>query len=204
MDKTAEVDNTMTTIAIGGPGGIGKTWLALHWAHRNAEHFPTGSSTSTYGGFDPSGTPTAPATALRGFLDALDVPVNRIPTDLDAQMGLYRSLTAGRRMLVVLDNAHDTEQVLPLLPGNPACAVLVTSRHRLTGLVTAHGAHLLTLDVIDDAAARELLTCHLGHERLAADRMPRRNWWGCAEGCHWRSASSPPARPCTRPSPCGR
>src|SRR6266511_1324887 len=155
--------------AVSGTAGVGKTALAVHWAHRVADLFPDGQLYVNLRGFDQAGTPTDPADALRGFLDALDVPAHRIPTDLSARVGLYRSLLAGRRMLVVADNARDVEQVRPLLPGAPGCLVLVTSRHQLTGLVAAEGAHPLPLDLLADGDARDLLARRLGAARLAAE-----------------------------------
>src|SRR6266511_1153562 len=155
--------------AVSGTAGVGKTALAVHWAHRVADLFPDGQLYVNLRGFDQAGTPTDPADALRGFLDALDVPAHRIPTDLSARVGLYRSLLAGRRMLVVADNARDVEQVRPLLPGAPGCLVLVTSRHQLTGLVAAAGAQPLPLDLLADGDARDLLARRLGAARLAAE-----------------------------------
>ena len=104
-------------------------------------------------GFDPAGDPAAPAEAVRGFLDALGVAPERIPPSADAQAGLYRSLLAGRQMLIVLDNARDEQQVRPLLPASPGCLVLITSRSQLAGLAAADGARLLTLDVPSHAEA---------------------------------------------------
>jgi len=153
--------------AIDGTAGIGKTTLAVHWAHRVADRFPDGQLYVNLQGFSPSGSPMAPAAALRRFLDSLDVPPNRIPVDLDAQSALYRSLLADKRMLVILDNARDAEQVRPLLPGAPGCKVVVTSRNRLTSLVAVEGAHLLTLDVLTDHEARQLLAHRLGATRVA-------------------------------------
>jgi DNA-binding SARP family transcriptional activator/tetratricopeptide (TPR) repeat protein len=155
--------------AIGGTAGVGKTALAVHWAHQAAGRFPDGQLYVNLRGFHSSGTPMPPAEAIRGFLDSLGIPAERIPAGPDAQTGLYRSLVSGRRMLVVLDNAQDAEQVRPLLPGNSGCLTLVTSRSQLTGLVAAEGAHSLTLDLLTEAEARELLALRLGEARLGAE-----------------------------------
>ena len=134
-----------------------------------ASRFPDGQLYVNLRGFDPSGNPVAPADAVRRFLDALWVPARQIPSSPEAQQDLYRSLLADRRMLIVLDNARDTEQVRPLLPGGPSCLVLVTSRNQLTSLVAAEGAHPVTLDLLSPAEADELLAQRLGRERLAAE-----------------------------------
>jgi DNA-binding SARP family transcriptional activator len=155
--------------AIEGTAGIGKTTLAVHFAHRVAENFPDGQLYVNLRGFDPAGPPMTSSEAIRIFLDALGVPATRIPAGLDPQAGLYRSLLAGQRMLVLLDNARDVDQVRPVLPASPGCLVIVTSRSQLTGLVAAEGAYPLTLDVLTDADAQELLARRLGSERVASD-----------------------------------
>ncbi len=160
---------TVVISAIDGTAGVGKTALALHWAHRVADQFPDGQLYVNLRGFDPSGQVMDPAAAVRGFLDALEVPRQRIPTDLDAQAALYRSVLAGRRMLIVLDNARDSAQVSPLLPGSSGCMVVVTSRNQLTSLIATHGATPLTLDLLTDNEAVDLLASRLGAERIAAE-----------------------------------
>jgi DNA-binding SARP family transcriptional activator/transcriptional regulator with XRE-family HTH domain len=156
-------------VALTGMAGIGKTALAVHWAHRVASQFPNGQLFINLRGFGPSGAPVTAIEAVRGFLVALGVAPARIPTDRDGQVGLFRSLLAGRRMLIVLDNAQDAEQVRPLLPGSPGCLVLVTSRNRLTGLAAAEGAHLLNLGGLTASESRDLLRASVGADRAMAE-----------------------------------
>ncbi|GAA3859053.1 BTAD domain-containing putative transcriptional regulator [Saccharothrix violaceirubra] len=163
----AAVGDAVTVIS--GIGGVGKTALALSWAHRNAGRFPDGVLHADLRGFEPSGRPTPPGTALRGFLHALDVPAERMPGDVDAQAALYRTLTADRHMLVLLDNARDTAQVQPLLPGGERCAVLVTSRNRLGGLAATHAVRAVALDVLEPDQAHALFTTRLGASRVDAE-----------------------------------
>ncbi|MFB4278643.1 NB-ARC domain-containing protein [Nonomuraea sp. MTCD27] len=155
--------------AIDGMAGIGKTALAIRWAHLVAGRFPDGHLYVNLRGFDPAGDPVSWRDALRGFLDALEVPPERIPADAEAQAALYRSVMSERRMLIVLDNARDAEQVRPLVPGSRGSAVVVTSRHRLTSLMVLQGSYPLTLDVLSDDEARHLLAHRLGRERIDAE-----------------------------------
>ncbi|MFC8368231.1 BTAD domain-containing putative transcriptional regulator [Streptomyces sp. NPDC057239] len=160
---------TLVISAIGGMGGIGKSALAVHWAHEVADRFPDGQLYINLRGFDPTGSVMTPDEAVRVFLDALGVPPQRIPGDFDAQVALYRSVLARRRVLVLLDNARDTEQVRPLLPGSPGSLVIVTSRSRLSGLIAGEGAHPLTLDQMTPTEAFDLLAARLGTDRLAEE-----------------------------------
>ncbi|MEU2671653.1 BTAD domain-containing putative transcriptional regulator [Streptomyces sp. NPDC007164] len=157
---------------IAGTAGAGKTTLALHWAHRAAPHFPDGQLYVNLHGFAPATGPMSPGEAIRGFLEALSVPPERIPDAPEARAALLRTETAGRRLLFVLDNAADAAQVRPLLPGSAGCAVVVTSRGQLAGLAVTDGAVLLSLDVLPREEARELLAARLGTDRVAAEPEP--------------------------------
>ncbi|MET8982965.1 BTAD domain-containing putative transcriptional regulator [Streptomyces sp. NPDC004539] len=169
LADAAERPAAVVVSVVSGTAGVGKTTLAVHWAHRVAEHFPGGQLYVNLRGFDPSGTAMTPDEAVLGFLDALGVPAQRVPAASHARVGLYRSLLAGRRALVVLDNAHDTEQVRPLLPGSPGSVAVVTSRNRLAGLLTSEGARPVLLDLLSPAEARTLLARRLGEHRVAAE-----------------------------------
>ncbi|MGW0522093.1 BTAD domain-containing putative transcriptional regulator [Crossiella sp. NPDC003009] len=152
--------------AICGAGGVGKTWLALRWAHDNLHRFPDGQLHVNLRGFDPVEPPLAPETAVRGFLESLGVTSAEMPTTAQAQLALYRSLLARKKMLVLLDNARDTAQVAPLLPANDGCTVLVTSRRQLPGLVSAHDATVVALDVLGEQESCELLGQHFTAAQL--------------------------------------
>ena len=165
----AKGDDSGGIAVVSGTAGVGKTALAVHWAHRARDRFPDGQVYLNLRGFDPGGTPVSPAEAVRTLLDAFAVEPERIPPGLEAQVGHYRSLVAGRRVLIVLDNVADADQARPLLPAAPGCRVVVTSRNQLSGLVTADGAQPVTLDLLSVSEARSLLAGRLGADRVSAE-----------------------------------
>ena len=164
-----DLGQTVPIVVISGAAGTGKTALAIRFGHQVARRFPGGQLYVNLRGLDPSTPPMAPAEALRFFLDALGVPPHRIPADIEGRSALFRSLLDDRRMLIVLDNARNVAQVRPLLPGAPGSLVVVTSRNEMTGLVAAEGAVPLTLDVLGDTEAHEMLARRLGQARVAAE-----------------------------------
>ncbi|MEV5442088.1 BTAD domain-containing putative transcriptional regulator [Streptomyces sp. NPDC052644] len=161
-------------LVISGTAGVGKSALALHWAHQVAARFPDGQLYLNLRGFGPTGPPVTPEEALRGFLTALAVPAERIPDDPEAQSALLRTLLSERRVLMVLDNAHDAAQVRPLLPGSPGCAVVITSRHRLAALAVTSQARLVPLDVLSEDEAHDLLAARIGAARVLAEPQEAR------------------------------
>ncbi|MCX4680170.1 AfsR/SARP family transcriptional regulator [Streptomyces sp. NBC_01433] len=173
-------DETADRVPGGGPGagpvcvisggaGVGKTSVALHWAHRNTRRFPDGQLYVDLRGFSRSGAPLAPTAALRLLLCGLGVDPGAVPAGQEALAGLYRSVIADRRVLIVLDDAADAEQVAALLPASAGAAVLVTSRRRLTGLAVTQGARTVSLSTLSGADSRELLGHRLGEARPAAE-----------------------------------
>jgi DNA-binding SARP family transcriptional activator len=168
-DQGAGAGGGVVTIAIDGTAGVGKTTLAVQWAHRMAGRFPDGQLYVNLRGYGPAGMPLDPAEAIRLLLEDLGVVPERIPVGLDERVGLYRRLLASQRVAIVLDNAHDPGQVRPLLPGSPGCLAVVTSRRQLTGLSVAEGAYLLSLDLFSEQDARELLELRLGAGRISAE-----------------------------------
>jgi DNA-binding SARP family transcriptional activator/tetratricopeptide (TPR) repeat protein len=155
-------------LTLDGMPGVGKTALAVHLAHRLASGYPDGQLHVDLRGFSAE-RPVAPLEALARFLRALGVPAARVPVDVDEAAATYRNLLAGRRVLVVLDNAHSAGQVRPLLPGGPTCQVLVTSRDRLDGLVVRDGARRFALDVLSPEESIVLLSAILGRLRVSAE-----------------------------------
>lgn len=174
-DELAELDavvaggaGLVTISAIAGAAGVGKTALALRWAHQRRDDFPDGQLYVDLRGAA-TANPVDAAHALGEFLRALGVPAEHVPQELDSAAGLYRSLVADRRVLVLLDNAHDVNQVRPLLPGTSATVTLVTSRSRLAGLVAINGARRLLLAPLRPQESHDLLVTLLGRERIDAE-----------------------------------
>jgi DNA-binding SARP family transcriptional activator/tetratricopeptide (TPR) repeat protein len=162
LDRSAEsTPQTIVISAIGGTAGVGKTALAVQWAHTAADRFPDGQLYANLRGYDPD-RPMPAAEALAGFLRSLGLPGQDIPLGEEERAARYRSLVAGRKLLVVLDNAGSVEQVRPLLPGTAGCAVVVTSRDALAGLVARDGAVRLELDLLPAEEAFGLLGALIG------------------------------------------
>ena len=157
--------------AIAGTAGVGKTTLAVHWAHQVSGQFPDGQLYVNLRGFDPTGSAMKPAEAIRGFLDAFGVSPQQIPASLEAQAALYRSLLNGRRVLVLLDNAVDEDQVRPLLPGSTGSLVIVTSRNEMSGLIVTEDARPVFVDLLNADESRQLLSRRIGKTRVSAEPL---------------------------------
>ncbi|MFI8391455.1 BTAD domain-containing putative transcriptional regulator [Streptomyces sp. NPDC085540] len=186
QDELAAIDRIATAApgsiaTLTGSAGVGKTALAVHWSHRRRADFPDGTLFADLCGFSP--TPARDTRAvLREFLLALGVPVERMPGSPAALGARYRELTAGRRLLVVLDNAVDSEQVRPLLPGGDECVTLVTSRDRLDGLVATDAARPVKVGALPAADSTALLAAVLGPEPVAAEPEAAARLAGLCEG----------------------
>ncbi|MFG2049027.1 BTAD domain-containing putative transcriptional regulator [Micromonospora sp. NPDC048935] len=168
-EQAIRAGDSPATIVVTGPAGVGKTTFAVRLGHALADRFPAGNLYVDLRGFDPNGPVMTTAEALRRFLDALGVPVHRLPATTEARAGLYRRLLADRRMLVVLDNARNADHVRPLLPGAAGCAVVVTSRDQLASLVTVDCARPIALGMLSAAGSRELIRRRLGTAALDAE-----------------------------------
>ncbi|MEU6994390.1 tetratricopeptide repeat protein [Streptomyces sp. NPDC046465] len=161
--------DTAVISSVGGAPGVGKTALMVHWAHRSRVAFPDGQLYVNLRGYGP-GSPLEPAEVLADFLHALDVAPAKVPQQLEPRAALFRTLLHERRMLVLLDNARNTAQVFPLLPGSSTCVVIVTSRNRLQGLVGSYGARSIRLDTLTARESVELLTGIVGDDRVLHER----------------------------------
>ncbi|MGH3737787.1 MAG: BTAD domain-containing putative transcriptional regulator [Micromonosporaceae bacterium] len=167
LPTDADASPPIVIAAVDGTGGIGKTSLAVHWAHRVADQFPDGQLYVNLRGFGP-GHQVEPGAALETLLRSLGIPAGQIPPDVDSRSALLRTTLASRRVLLLLDNARGAEQVRPLLPGSSSL-VLVTSRNQLRGLAARDGAHRVTLDHLTEQESIDLLAHVIGVERAAAE-----------------------------------
>ncbi|NRQ38559.1 hypothetical protein HII36_43060 [Nonomuraea sp. NN258] len=177
LDRVATGGATVAVAVVTGVGGVGKTALAVHWAHRIRSRFPDGQLYVNLHGHSAQ-RPLRPIEALGRFLRGLGVPTDRVPDSVEEASAAYRSLLADRHVLVVLDNAGSEEQVRPLLPGGRRCATVITSRDRLSGLVARDGAALVRLGLLDPDEAVTLLGEILGGEHLTGQREAARELAG--------------------------
>lgn len=166
LDESVACSRPTRIALLSGTAGVGKTALAVRWAHGRADKFPGGQLYLDLRGFDPA-APMQPAHALARLLHALGAGSSETSLDVDALAGLYRSELSGRRVLIVLDNASDVEQVRPLLPGTSKCAVVVTSRDSMAGLIARHGGHRIDLPLLPMDDATELLRALIGEQSRA-------------------------------------
>jgi len=169
LDELLDPGGSVTVAAVRGMPGIGKTALAVHWARKVADQFPDGQLYVNLRGFDSEGAPVTPDEVTGWFLAALGTPGPAIPAAPQARAGLYRSVLADRKVLLLLDNARDAVQVRPLLAGGPGCLALVTSRSSMAGLAATDGARLIGLDSLDAEDAIAMLAARLGPERVAGE-----------------------------------
>ncbi|WP_241563441.1 ATP-binding protein [Micromonospora costi] len=169
LNRPARQPTALPICIVTGAPGVGKTALAVHWAHRVRHRFPDGQLYLDLRGFGPGPSALTTAQAVRRFLDALGIAPRRVPADVDAQLDLYRSELASRRVLLLLDNARDVAQARPLLAGGAGSMVLLTSRSRLTGLVATGGAQPVHLDVFSQAESRQFLLRRIDDGRADAD-----------------------------------
>lgn len=179
LDRAAGGDGPVCLVT--GPAGVGKTAFAVDWAHRRRTAFPGGRLFADLRGFSDTPPPET-GVVLREFLLALGVPQQRVPETAVGRGALFRSLTAGRRMLVVLDNARSSEQVRPLLPGGDGCVTVVTSRDRLGGLIASDAARPVPLRQLPPAAATALLATVLGEDRVTAEPEAAERLAGLCDG----------------------
>jgi hypothetical protein len=189
------LDQDAASVVVTGTAGVGKTAMVVQWAHHARARFPDGQLYVDLRGYAQD-SPMAPEHALEGFLHALGVSAELVPARLDAQAAHYRSLLAGRRVLVVIDNAASPEQVRPLLPGSSGCLAVITSRSSLAGLVARDGASRLTLDLLSSTEAVALVRHVAGPARSMPNPPPRRTSFGTApvfpSRCASRRNASPP------------